>query len=261
MAKASALKRAIKSLDSTRGLADADAEADERDAKERKIRTRIALDKIANRSEDTRPLNIAHVEALADSIESIGLIQGLATDFQGNLLAGGHRLAALRLLKENKPHVFSQRFSEGVPVVMFDVQDGQDGAMGRALEIELAENEKRRDYSRQEIRELANRLRDAGYRDSSGRPHKGQKSLGPALALVLGKNLRTVRRLLSEPGPVKDIDRACLNSKALLEKGVKAIRRGLALLDESGHIDEVRELRELASRCAHKAEEALRLEA
>ena len=61
----------------------------------------MPLDAIKPRDADTRPLNPAHVEALAESIVALGLIEPLAVDKQGRLLAGGHRLAAIVQLKES----------------------------------------------------------------------------------------------------------------------------------------------------------------
>jgi len=58
----------------------------------------LLLDAIKPRSQDTRPLNEAHVESLAESIAVLGLIEPLVTDQSGRLLAGGHRLAAIALL-------------------------------------------------------------------------------------------------------------------------------------------------------------------
>jgi ParB family chromosome partitioning protein len=68
----------------------------------------------------------------------------------------------------------------------------------RALQVEVAENEKRRDYTALEARTLAERLRAAGYVDVKGRPTKGEKALRPALEVIMGKSLRTVRRYLNE---------------------------------------------------------------
>jgi ParB family chromosome partitioning protein len=44
-----------------------------------------------------------------------------------------------------------------------------------ALQIEVAENEQRRDYTSAEVRAIADRLRESGYVDVKGRPKKGKK--------------------------------------------------------------------------------------
>lgn len=157
----------------------------------------LPLDAIKQRDQDTRPLNSGHVESLAESIAILGLIEPLVTDNQGRLLAGGHRLAAIALLKEQQPQAFTERFSNAqIPVRMlpFDAEEDAD----LALQVEVAENEKRRDYTAAEVKAVADRLRAAGYSDVKGRPRKGDKPLMPALQVIIGKSLRTVQRYLNE---------------------------------------------------------------
>jgi ParB family chromosome partitioning protein len=68
----------------------------------------------------------------------------------------------------------------------------------RSLQVELAENEKRVNYSRDQIEQLATRLRSLNYRDTPGRPRAGERALGPALAVAIGVSTRYVRKVLSE---------------------------------------------------------------
>ncbi len=160
--------------------------------------SRLPLDQITDRpGGDTRSLNPAHVEALAESIAAVGLIQPIAVDNKGRLLAGGHRRVAISLLQTTNSTAFAQWFSAGVPVHRFDFDATQDE--GRALAIEASENEKRRDYTQSEVRELADRLVAAGYRATEGRPKKGEKSLIPSLAVIVGKSHRTIHRYLDAP--------------------------------------------------------------
>jgi ParB family transcriptional regulator, chromosome partitioning protein len=155
------------------------------------------LDQIQLRSQDTRSLNELHVADLAESIATLGLIEPLALDVKGRLLAGGHRLAAIQQIQANKPEAFQKQFPGGiVPARMFPFDAEQDPDL--ALQIEIAENEKRRDYSPNEIRAIANRLRTMGFEDVQGRPRKDQKPLMPALSVVVGKSIRRVRQLLNE---------------------------------------------------------------
>jgi len=86
--------------------------------------------------------------------------------------------------------------SDRVPVRLMPFRAEADPA--QALAVEVAENEKRRDYSRAEVRDLADRLRAAGYRATGGRPAAGERALGPALAVILGRSARQVRRLLDQ---------------------------------------------------------------
>ncbi len=159
-------------------------------------RQSFELEQILERPhEDTRPLNPQHVEELAESIAAVGLIQPIAIDSQGHLLAGGHRRAALHFMALEQPQRFAELFAAGVPVRVFDFNAEDDPE--RAIAIEAAENEKRRDYTPDEVRELADRLVAAGYHAKAGRSKRGQKSLKPALALIIGKSERTVQRYLN----------------------------------------------------------------
>jgi ParB family chromosome partitioning protein len=158
----------------------------------------LPLDSITDRIEgDSRPLNPAHVEELASSIAIVGLIAPIAVDNQGRLLAGGHRRAAILLLREKDPDTYTQQFPNGqVPIRRYDFDSTID--TDKALAIEASENEKRRDYTPAEVRVIADRLRAAGYRDAPGKPKKGEKALRPALELIIGKSIRQVRRYLND---------------------------------------------------------------
>ena len=164
---------------------------------EQAAQSTMPLGKIRERPSDTRELKAQHVTDLADSIAALGLLEPLVVDRQGRVLAGGHRKAAIQLLKDGEPSVYAKLFpNEGVPVRImgFDAEAEPD----LALQVEIAENEKRRDYTVGEARALAERLRAAGYVDVKGRPAKGEKALRPALEVIMGKSLRTVRRYLNE---------------------------------------------------------------
>lgn len=167
---------------------------------------------------DTRPLNPAHVEALAESIAVIGLIHPIAVDNQGRLLAGGHRRSAIAHLQTANPTAFSQWFGTGVPVHRFDFDAAQDEA--RALAIEASENEKRRDYTPGEVRELADRLVAAGYRRIEGRPKKGEKALAPTLAVIVGKSQRTIERYLTNENEKTPTDVGVSHDMALTQRAL-----------------------------------------
>lgn len=155
----------------------------------------LALTDIKDRPHgDTRPLNDDHVGELVESIAAVGLIQPLAVDSAGHLLAGGHRRAALAVLADINPNRFQELFPSGVPVRRFEFDAVEEP--DQAIAIEAAENEKRRDYTPAEVRELADRLVEAGYSNSGGRPKKGQKAIVPALMTIVGKSRRTVQRYL-----------------------------------------------------------------
>lgn len=177
----------------------------------------LPLEQIQSRPEDTRQLNIDHVKSLAESIAVLGLIEPLVTDIKGRLLAGGHRLAAINHLKETQQHTYPDKFPNNlvpVRVLSFDAEKEPE----LALQIEIAENEQRRDYTPSEVKAIAQRLKSAGYVEVKGRPREGEKPLMPALAVVLGKNLRTVRRYLNEDSEQRQREKS--RTTALLLKQI-----------------------------------------
>ncbi len=201
------MARTRKRTDSASVFAEATATADaihEQDQavaakaeQERAQKTRIPLHQIYPRESDTRPLRPEHVADLAESIAALGLIEPLVVDSEGVLLAGAHRLASIQALKEKDPEVFVQQFpDELIQVHMLPFDADQEPE--RALQVELAENEKRVNYTRDQIERLADRLRSLNYREIRGRPKEGEKALGPALAVAIGVSTRYVRRVLSE---------------------------------------------------------------
>lgn len=168
------------------------------------------LDQIQMRVQDTRSLDEKHVADLIESIAVLGLIEPLALDAKGRLLAGGHRLAAIQRIAEDLPKVFSEKFPKGmIPSRVFEIDAEQESDL--AFQIEVAENEKRRDYTRTEVKGIAERLKNAGFAELKGRPKKGQKALMPALSVVIGKSIRRVRQYLNEeeesPGLPEDKSR------------------------------------------------------
>ena len=186
----------------------------------------LPLEQITDRlGGDTRPLNPNHVESLAESIAVLGLIEPLVVDQAGRLLAGGHRKAAIALLKDTNPDAFTGRFPGSqipVRVMPFDAQQEPD----LALQIEVAENEQRRDYTPDEVRAIADRLREAGFVDLKGRPKKGQKALMPALSAVIGKSIRTVQSYLaaSEAPMLEDVDESTKRF-VLLQQGLSKLQK------------------------------------
>ena len=156
----------------------------------------LEVDEIVARQESTREIDQGHVRTLSESIAALGLIEPVVVDSAKRLLAGGHRLDAIKLLRAEQPSVFAKWFSGGVPVRAMDFD--ADSVPARALEVEVAENEHRRDYTSAQVRELAARLRAAGYRDTVGRPKTGERALGPALGVVVGKSMKTIRKILAD---------------------------------------------------------------
>lgn len=179
----------------TDDMADKDRQRQEQKEFEQKLTLKLA--QVIDRKTDTRPLHSAHVESLAESIAVLGLLEPLVVDNRNRLLAGGHRLAAIKSLKaENLPAYQTHFPNEAIQVrvMPFDAEAEPD----LALQVEVAENEHRRDYTPNEVRALADRLQQQGYKRLKGRPGKGEKSLVLALAFVINKSKRTVERYLKE---------------------------------------------------------------
>lgn len=203
--------------------------------RERVQKTKLPLNQIRARATDTRPLNLQHVAALVESIAALGLIEPLVVDAKGVLLAGGHRLAALQTLEEANPEVYEQQFPEGqiqVHMLSFDAEQEPE----RALQVELAENEKRVNYTRDQIQRLAERLRSLNYRDVRGRPKEGEKALGPALAVAIGVSTRYVRRVLSEQKQEAPNEKN-RNSVPIFQK-LKLLKRIESALEELSELPE-----------------------
>jgi ParB family transcriptional regulator, chromosome partitioning protein len=183
----------------------------------------LLLSQIQQREQDTRALNPKHVEALVESIAVLGLIEPLVVDQSGTLVAGGHRLAALRRLQSDRPQNFRQHFPDGsIPIrmLLFKVEDDPE----LALQIEVAENEQRRDYTPGEIRAIADRLRGAGYTELKGRPKQGQRALMPALSVVVGKHIRTVQRYLSDEPQNEKLEKST-TSVVLLQQALMKLKK------------------------------------
>jgi len=158
---------------------------------------RVPLTAILDRpGGNTRPVAPDHAAALADSIAAFGLIQPIVVDRHHRLLAGSHRRAALRLLQVQDAAAFARHFADGIPVHVYDLDALVQSDL--ALAVEIAENEKRRDYSRMEAIAMAERLTELGYsyRATAGAPRDGERMLIPALAAMIGKSEKTIRRYL-----------------------------------------------------------------
>ncbi len=178
---------------------------------------------IRPRASDTRRAGAAHVVPLAASVAALGLLEPLVVDRNRRLVAGLHRWTVCALLtaepegREAMAEDLGLKLSAAdllalgalpapgdlpeplraslVPVrVLVDLDAEADPSA--ALAAEVAENTARRNYTGSEVRDLVDRLRAAGYRETSGRPRAGEKALRPALETVLGCSTATARRIL-----------------------------------------------------------------
>ena len=184
---------------------------------------------IQKRETDTRPLNPEHVQNLAESIATLGLVEPLVIDQNHRLLAGGHRLAAIELLQKNKRTKYQQQFvDELIPVRIMPFDAEADPTL--ALQIEVAENEHRRDYTPAEVRKLADRLKASGYISTRGKPKAGDKPLVPALQIIVGKSRRTLMRYLARNNTKLNVPDDTFTKR---QKILKKLKRGLQDLDKS----------------------------
>lgn len=166
-------------------------------------RAYVLLDQIDTSALRTRDVNEKHVIALAESIAAIGLIHPPAVDKMNRLLAGAHRIAALRWLEKHSTARFQELYPQGVPVWRMDLNAKSE--IDLALAVEISENEQRRDYSSSEVLRLADRLKAAGFHYSAegGRPKTDTRPLMPALEIIVGKSVRQLRRILNPVGNPK----------------------------------------------------------
>lgn len=230
------------------GMAEQDRDVAKQAVLERDQKITVPLNQIKGRQEDTRQLNDGHIAALAESIGVLGLLEPLVVDRRHRLLAGGHRLAAIKRLRDTNTEAYQIQFPDElipVRVMPFDADNDPE----RALRCEIAENEHRRDYTPAEVRVLADRLLQAGYTYQNHRPRKGEKTLGSALAVVIGKHRRTVSRYLNEylgeEGDRQKItmtDVIVINEIKALRKLQKEMQKWQALLSEDANTPKRAEL-------------------
>ncbi|MBF0202011.1 MAG: ParB N-terminal domain-containing protein [Desulfamplus sp.] len=229
------------------------------------LKSDIHISKIKPRPKgNTRELNPLHVLDLAESISALGLLQPIAIDESNQLVAGEHRIEACRLLcvedaevrvshwrlilsqtgktlsekadREAQKRVFgldsdtfcNQYQGQKIPVLVLPFKADEDPTA--ALAAETAENEKRQNYTKAEILNLANRLRSAGYIEKPGRPKKTEKSLKNALVVISGKSLVQIHRDLNSEktlshdrvfSEAKAIDKICRCAQSFLDLAPK----------------------------------------
>jgi ParB family chromosome partitioning protein len=178
------------------------------------------------RPHSARGISKEHVIDLMFSIAAVGCIHFPVVDQSDTLLVGEHRLEAIRLLRHlaNVPfedlktrfseHAsgvtddelrsvatgYSRHFPNGMPVHVMQTS-GLDADQLR-MRIEVIENEKRRDFSREDLQGIVTRLKEAGYKSKPGKPQHGDLNLNHEVGRILGKSRPTVFRMLkklSEP--------------------------------------------------------------
>lgn len=177
---------------------------------------------------NTRNLDPNHILDLAESISALGLLQPIAIDKNSRLVAGEHRLEACKLLVLDSSEARASHWSQILSLTDKRIKKSEEEAIGlrlkklsseayldkykdsqipvlvlpldaesdqeSALIAETAENEKRKNYTKEEIQALAERLKKVGYIDRNGRPKKGEKSVKKALTVISGKSIAQIER-------------------------------------------------------------------
>ena len=145
-------------------------------------------------------------------------------------MAGAHRLAAVRLLKEENLDTYEQHFlDDAIPVRIMPFDAEKDP--NKALQCEVAENEHRRDYTKQEVCELAERLKKAGYLTKRGRRKKGEMHLVPALQVIVGKSRPTLMRYLAGNDNKSNVS---IETFGKQQKAVKKLQKDLNVVAKLG---------------------------
>ena len=179
-----------------RRSAQADLKVEEDNIRRENAARLLSIDMVQPRpATDTRPVDEEHVQAIAESVRAMGLIQPIYLDREFRLIAGAHRLSAFRLLARENPQKWSK-----IPVVV----DPELDALTQpdlALRKEIAENEKRSNLTPTQVKAAAQRLleSDVNFTHRPGRLKKGERALTPFLADTFGVSKRYVRSLLNQP--------------------------------------------------------------
>jgi len=185
---------ALKAVEAGRRSAEADLRVEEHNAQREGVAHLLPVSAIGARpSADVRPVDEAHVRSLVESIRALGLMQPISVDREHRLVAGAHRLAAFQILAAEEPERFAK-----VPVVVDPELDAEQDPE-RALLKEIAENEKRRNLTPQQVQDAARRLmeHDPQFTRRAGRLREGERALTPFLASTFGVSVRHVRSLLN----------------------------------------------------------------
>ena len=141
------------------------------------------------------PVSQDHVGELEADIAEHGLIAPIAIDQDNQLLAGRHRLAAIKQLRDNNPEAFAQQFpNEQVPIMRLTLNREDKLAEMKTL---VAENSIRRTWSATEVQSIINLLVEQGYRNAAGRPPKGQVTAREMAAQLCGRSKAWVKLVTS----------------------------------------------------------------
>ena len=212
-----------------------------------------------------RTPSVSKVVDLAKNISTSKLLQPLCVDNKNRVLAGMHRLMALRMLAtppdQRKKWIEEQlkskklrgvltddhvklvaRIHSGKPdevqVQSFNFSSKRRKNRGVAEKIELDENEQRSDLSAEEIKGLVERLKEEGFTNTKGPRKDGVPSLNKKVAKLLGKSVSQAKRYInktelsekSSRAPCSDaVVRRCFRSMTKLVEDLMKVKGGKAL--------------------------------
>jgi ParB family transcriptional regulator, chromosome partitioning protein len=184
----------------------------------------------------SRGLDARHLVDLARSIAVLSLIHPIVIDLDDVVVAGSHRYAALLLLASPERGPLLRRLAlpspdleglipaaEALPhrppavdlthvpvrVMPWRAADAAD----EAWRVEVAENERRRDYKTSEVKAIAARLAEQGYRMTRGGAGTDQRAL-PVLSALIGRSERQIRRILADDSSLRPDGRKLMEADA-----------------------------------------------
>ena len=153
----------------------------------------VQLDHIKAWSHAIREPDAPQTLALRLSIRDHGLLEPLVVDSRNVLVAGSHRLAAIKDLRESDPAIYKKRFPGGmVPVnrLAFDA----DEFPIEAIAASVAENQKRQALDADAIKRIKEHLQnDLSIHFGPGRPKNGQRAASTILSEAFKRSPRQIR--------------------------------------------------------------------
>ena len=158
----------------------------------------VQLDQIKSWSHAIREPDIPQTHTLRQSIRDHGLLEPLVVDAKNVLIAGSHRLAAIKELREIDPAIYKKRFPGGkVPVnrLAFDA----DEFPIEAIAASVAENQKRQALDPDAIKRIKQHLQnDLSIHFGPGRPKNGQRAASTILSEAFKRSPRQIRAVVAK---------------------------------------------------------------
>lgn len=158
----------------------------------------VQLDHIRAWSHAIREPDAPQTNTLRQSIRDHGLLEPLVVDAKNVLIAGSHRLAAIKDLRDSDPAIYKKRFPGGkVPVnrLAFDADDFPI----EAIAASVAENQKRQALDPAAIQRIKQHLQNnLAIHFGPGRPKNGQRPASAILSEAFKRSPRQIRAVLAD---------------------------------------------------------------